>query len=233
MGRTIEACLICSQPLVYFQTPQHLTCHICGKDYETLTSCENGHFVCDACHSRRGLEVIKELCLHSESRNPIQIMQEIMENQYLYMHGPEHHTLVGAALLTAYYHAGGDIYLPKALGDLMSRGKDVPGGICGFWGCCGAAVSTGIFVSIITGTTPLSAKTWGLANQMTAQALEAIGRLGGPRCCKRNSFTAVKASIPFIREHFGIALEDTERITCCFQRENKECLGRQCPYFPS
>ena len=63
---------------------------------------------------------------------------------------------VEAALLTAYKNAGGELDLEKALTEMQNRGKQVPGGICGFWGSCGAAVSTGIFLSIITGSTPLS-----------------------------------------------------------------------------
>lgn len=42
---------------------------------------------------------------------------------------PEHHVMVGAALLTAYRNAGGDIELSDSLVELMKRGKQVPGGI--------------------------------------------------------------------------------------------------------
>ena len=50
------------------------------------------------------------------------------------MHGPEHHVMVGSALLAAYKNAGGEIDLPEALLEMMNRGKAVPGGVCGFWG---------------------------------------------------------------------------------------------------
>lgn len=64
--------------------------------------------------------------------------------------------MVGAALLTAFKNAGGEIDLRAALAEMVSRGKSVPGGACGFWGACGAGVSTGMFVSIISGSTPLT-----------------------------------------------------------------------------
>ena len=51
-----------------------------------------------------------------------------------HMHGPEHHTMVGFALLTAYKNAGGEIDLVSALGEMQKRGKQVPGGACGFLG---------------------------------------------------------------------------------------------------
>ena len=45
---------------------------------------------------------------------------------------------------------------------MMNRGKAVPGGACGFWGACGAGISTGMFISIISGATPLKNEPWGL-----------------------------------------------------------------------
>ena len=64
--------------------------------------------------------------------------------------------MVGSALLTAYKNAGGNIDLPNALLEMMNRGKTVPGGACGFWGACGAGITTGMFISIISNSTPLS-----------------------------------------------------------------------------
>ena len=63
--------------------------------------------------------------------------------------------MVGAALLTAYQNAGGKVDLEKSLLEVQRRGKGVPGGACGFWGACGAGISSGIFISIITASTPL------------------------------------------------------------------------------
>ena len=63
--------------------------------------------------------------------------------------------MVGAALLTAYKNAGGNIELAKALTETKNRGQSVPGGACGFWGACGAGISSGMFISIISGSTPL------------------------------------------------------------------------------
>ena len=65
--------------------------------------------------------------------------------------------------------------MPTALSEMYARGKQVPGGACGFWGACGAGISTGMYMSIVTKSTPLASKAWGLSNQMTGQALIAIG----------------------------------------------------------
>ena len=37
-------------------------------------------------------------------------------------------------MLTAYKNAGGDIDLEEALQEMHERGKQYPGGSCGFWG---------------------------------------------------------------------------------------------------
>ena len=44
-------------------------------------------------------------------------------------------------------------------------------------------------------STPLAQEPWGLSNQMTARALDSIGKTGGPRCCKRDSWLAVQAAV--------------------------------------
>ena len=71
---------------------------------------------------------------------------------------------------------------------MQQRGKQVPGGTCGFFGCCGAAVSAGIFGAIVLESTPLSEETWGKANLLTSKCLANEAKVGGPRCCKRNTY---------------------------------------------
>lgn len=41
-----------------------------------------------------------------------------MSMPFCHMHGPEHHVMVGSALLTAYKNAGGEIELKKALHEM-------------------------------------------------------------------------------------------------------------------
>lgn len=53
-------------------------------------------------------------------------MMEIMEDPYIYMHGPEHHILVGAALLTAYKNCGGELDFPAALAEMKEREAGTP-----------------------------------------------------------------------------------------------------------
>ena len=233
MGETERrgACLICGADLVYFQEAKEMTCVFCGKRELSHASCKDGHYVCDACHARKGIEAVMRECRTTKSRNPIEIMQKIMADPYIYMHGPEHHVMAGAALLVAYHNSGGEVDLDWALAEMKERGGQVPGGVCGFWGCCGAGVSTGIYMSIITKATPLSGKSWGLSNRMTSRALNAIGEIGGPRCCKRDTFTAVGEAVRMTAEELGVEMELPEKILCTFSGENQQCLRGRCPYY--
>ena len=47
-------------------------------------------------------------------KDPVSMLFNMMEDPYIYMHGPEHHIMVGAALITAYYNAGGEVCLEEA-----------------------------------------------------------------------------------------------------------------------
>ncbi len=223
-------CLICGEELEYFLQPKSMKCLLCGGEFQANAACRAGHFICDSCHSKDAEGIVFEVCAGTSSRDPIGIIQSLMEQPAVHMHGPEHHFMVGAALLAAYRNSGGEINIRPALEEMLRRGKQVPGGTCGFWGCCGAGVSTGIFVSIITGATPLKKQEWGLANLMTSRALERIANCGGPRCCKRDSFLAVIAAVEFIKENFGIQMELPEHIHCGFSGFNNECLGKECPF---
>ena len=225
-----ENCLICGAPLEYLAHDEPMTCALCGKIDASKTRCTAGHYVCNDCHTQ-GMDAMTALCLAYEGRDPMALLLQLMDQPWCHMHGPEHHVMVGAALLTAYRNAGGKLDLAAALTEMLRRGRQVPGGACGFWGACGAGVSCGMFVSIATAATPLSGESWGLANAMTARALAAIGAVGGPRCCKRDSFLAVRAAAAFCREHLGMDM-DCSVPTCPQSHRNAQCLRENCPFHP-
>lgn len=224
-----EECLICKAPLEYLESEIPMECEVCHRKIMSRTRCQNGHFVCDECHTK-GIDQILRICLGETSKNPLEIMETLMSQPFCHMHGPEHHVMVGAALLTAYRNAGGSLDLESALLEMQSRGREVPGGVCGFWGACGAGISSGIFVSIATGSTPLAKEAWGLSNRMTSAALAKIGAVGGPRCCKRDSNLAILAAVEFAKECLHVEME-TGPVRCSRSAENNQCIGPRCPFF--
>ena len=224
-----EECLICKAPLEYLGTDELMECAICHKRENSKTRCVKGHYVCNDCHTR-GMDVIVGLCLAETSKNPIEIIGKMMQQPFCHMHGPEHHVMVGAALLTAYKNAVGNLDLPSALTERMNRGKSVPGGACGFWGACGAGISTGMYVSIISKSTPLAQGPFALSHQMTAKSLSEIGKVGGPRCCKRDSFLSILSAIDFTKEKYGVEMERST-VVCTYSSRNNQCIGKRCPFY--
>lgn len=225
-----EECLICGEPLEYLAQDTLMECALCHKQEQSKTRCVKGHYICNDCHTA-GMDSIIVFCQRESSKDPVYILEQLMSMPFCHMHGPEHHVLVGAALLTAYKNAGGDVDLQEALPEMVRRGKQVPGGACGYWGACGASISTGMFVSIITKNTPLSADTWRLTNLMTSRALEKVANHGGPRCCKRDSYLSILAAVDFVKDNFGIEMEKSE-VECSRSQNNNQCIGKQCPFSP-
>ena len=224
----MEECLICKAKLEYLSDDVMMECAICRRQEPSKTRCVNGHYVCSDCHTQ-GMDSILGLCRSETSRDPLEIIEKMMALPFCHMHGPEHHVMVGAALLTAYRNAGGNIELEPALLEMYRRGKAVPGGACGFWGACGAGISAGQFVAIATGSTPLAVEPWRLSNQMTAAALSSISAHGGPRCCKRDSYLAILAAVDFAADHLGIRMERRKPV-CTRSRQNNQCIGKRCPF---
>ncbi len=225
-----SGCLICGAELEYLDREVKMECSICGNEFMSKTKCSKGHFVCDSCHMK-GADRIVSICLAEDSKNPIEILEELMSQGFCHMHGPEHHMMVGCSLLTAYYNAGGYIDLEESLKDMISRGSCVPGGACGFWGACGAGISTGMFVSIVTGSNPMAEETWAQSQRMTSASLSRIAGVNGPRCCKRDSYLAILTAIDFCKDELGVEMERSD-IECSRFLINRQCIGERCPFHP-
>lgn len=171
------------------------------------------------------------MCIQETSKNPIEIFYKIAEQDFIRIHGPEHHILDGAALLTAFYNAGGNVDFPQCLEELMHRGLQMPGATCGQWGVCGAVSSMGAALAIIDGTGPLSTDdTWGEHMKFTSKVLGALAEVGGPRCCKRDAFLAFSEATDFVNGKYGVTLEKTG-IKCEFSEKNQQCIRTRCPFY--
>ena len=107
-----------------------------------------------------------------KSTDPGRIFRSMAGRGYISIHGPEHHVLDGACILTAYANAGGNIDLEAGLRQLSEEGLKMPGAMCGKWGVCGAVTSIGAVLSILDDTGPLSADgTWGYHMSYTSDAI--------------------------------------------------------------
>ena len=176
------------------------------------------------------IQRIKQECLLLQTNNPFIILNHLFSLQCVSMHGPEHHFLDGAALLTALHNHGCSFSLQQALDELEKRSSLMPGGTCGKWGICGSVSSLGAALSILHETGPLSSNLYYKQHMhLTSKALLSISEIGGPRCCKRNAYLSMKTAVSFIKEFWQIELPD-ESISCNFSLKNTQCIKTKCPF---
>lgn len=182
-------------------------------------------------------QYITEQCLsyygESPAKSPLEMAEVLMQHPEFAMHCPEHHYLVPAVLLTAACsrQSRSLAELAKLLDEAQSRSRNVLGAFCGLYGACGVAIGIGIYASVLTNTTPYSVETWSMVNRGTAESLLEMAQINGPRCCKRNTYLALRYASGFSREHLGLDLDDCGAIVCGYSARNKECKRRQCPFY--
>ena len=100
-------CFICGKDLIYKDDVEDLKCVYCHKVVQANVSCTKGHYICDQCHSASANAIIETHCIHSNETNPLELTVELMNHPSVKMHGPEHHFLVPAVLLTTFYNRKG------------------------------------------------------------------------------------------------------------------------------
>ena len=226
-----SGCLICGAPIRYSTTSSLQTCSICHKEQPTNAVCENGHFICDACHSYGTYASVIATLRNSTEKNPLLLLEAIMDFPSVHMHGPEHHAIVPCVLLTALRNNGEHLDYDTALSEICKRAKHLPGGICGFWGVCGAAAGAGIFMSVMTGSGPLHKDAWPFPQKLVSVILSRLADVGGPRCCKRTSRIAIEETVRFYSQFSSVKIP-LFSATCKYHNKNRECIEEECPYYP-
>ncbi len=227
----MEECLICGAPLAYLAQEEERLCERCHTRQPANAVCARGHFVCDRCHAQKPLEAMEVFCLQATATDMITLYHEFKNRYQIPQHGPEHHALVPALILTAYRNSGGTI-TNQDIKTALTRAQKMPGGMCGFMGICGAAIGAGIAFSIIEKSTPLTP-----GPRRHVQSL--VSRLGGKlsdfkaaRCCQREVVTVLKQVADFSREELDITLTADEDFSCSQYSSNRTCIGAACPLQP-
>lgn len=166
---------------------------------------------------------------------PADIACSLMDLPEVPMHSPDHHVIVPLALLTAAHMRSGRgrEAFQSDLKTAAKRAGEVPGGLCGNYGCCGAAVGAGLFAAVWQKTAPTSKSGWAAANAMTARCLTAVASVEGPRCCKRVVCLSVNAAAEAAPELLGLDIGGRTDITCHHFSRSRECRGKACPFFPA
>ncbi len=225
-------CMVCGAPLVYRQREAPAACAYCGRSLDANALCENGHFVCDTCHSADALTAIEHLSLTSTETDLIALLDKICRHPAVPVHGPEHHALVPAVIIAATRNAGGRA-TDDDLRAALRRGAQIPGGTCGFMGCCGAAVGVGIAFSILIQANPVKPRARCRVQQATQAVLAEIAGLEAARCCQREAWIALRKAAELSADLLDRPLRAELPLRCRKQAANPECLGAACPVHKS
>ncbi len=226
-----EGCLVCGAPLEYLTTAEPARCHYCGRELSASGRCTAGHFVCDTCHSQDAIAAIRSICAVATETDMVALMRRLRAHPAVAIHGPEHHALVPAVIVTAARNAG--LALDEShLETAIARGRTIAGGACAFMGACGAAIGVGSAFSTLLGATPYDGDHRQAVQQLVGRALARIASLEAARCCQRDCWLALQEAAASSPDLLGVRLPADEPIVCAQIAQNKECLGTACPLFP-
>ena len=227
MHKIKSSCNYCGSNTVMLEDKINVSCTICGSEFVAQSTCTEGHYICSNCNGKFLKDNIKKYCTNTEETNPLLIAEAIMKLDNIPMHGPIHHLIYPAALLTAHANRTDRTQLENWLEEADRRSSHIPGATCGHWGACGAGLGVGITFSIINGVSPLSGEEWKDTGLLTSDIIRDIAIEGGPRCCKRDGYIALSGAMEYLFKD-----GEVPEIVCDFYGNNKTCKRLDCKFFP-
>ncbi len=227
--RFASDCMVCGSPLTYLEHDRPLKCKFCGIVKTANAVCEKDHFVCDDCHGNNAVDIVRQICLNTNETDMIDLLNTIRSHPSIPLHGPEHHFIVPGVIVSTYRNLGGEASDDDIL-TAIDRGKTIPGGICAFWGGCGAALGAGAAFAVLLKGNPVKAKERKIVQEISVTIINKINAVEAARCCQRETWTALKAAALLSEKYLPIALKAEGNTHCSQQARNKECAGKECPY---
>lgn len=227
-----EGCLICKEDLIYEKQNTLKTCFICSKDFSANVMCKNGHFICDTCHSEGSLAYIKNLLMKTGITDLINLMNLVRALPKFNIHGPEHHSSIAGVIATVYKNSGGNLSNEDIL-TAIERGATIPGGVCAYWGSCGAVLGAGAAFSVILESSPLKPKQRQMIQKMVSELSPVTSNLRAARCCQREVWLTLQKVSELSKTYLDIALQAEGKVICHQMNDNKECIYNACPYYKS
>lgn len=179
------------------------------------------------------------IILQQTSKVPVELFESVIAklsevwtaSDILPFHGPWHHGIVPAVLIMALKNNNYD-FTEKDVKEAFMRGLKIPAGGCGFCGTCGGGSGVGIMASIVGKATPFHDKERSEGFEASVSALQRIGKLGGPRCCRLSAYVAIEQGIKYLKKK-ELPLPEQKMIGRCNVYElNAQCHRERCPYFP-
>lgn len=229
-----ENCAVCGSRLDYLKAAETMTCSICQCPDAGHMKCAQGHFVCNACHGRDVLEMIRETVLTTSEKDPGVIAELLMAHPALPMLGCEHASLAAGALLAGLKNSPYARITDKEINEVFARtAKQAVGGYCGLTGVCGIAPAIGACFSVFLDARCGSDTEQKIVMDAVIKVSQAMADLTGPSCCKAYVRAALETAVGLFAERFGIVLPVSRTPVLCrdSSRHPHGCREEKCPYF--
>ena len=228
--------MICGSTLQYLHYAESLICIYCGANENGHIKCEEGHFVCEACHRKDAMTMVEEVALTTPLKGPVEIAELMMSHPALPMLGCEHAFIASGALMAALKNSpyGRGKITNADIREVFHRtSKQAVSGYCGLTGVCGIAPALGACLSTFLGSRCGSDTEQKITMEAVIKVMQAIADLTGPGCCKAYVRNALGAAVSVLGERFGILLPVSETPIVCthITKHPHGCREEKCPYY--
>ena len=224
------SCSICNEKLQNYDGKTK--CFFCETKYKADWKCENGHYICDECRIAEPVEIIKRVCKNTKLVNPYEIADKIMLHQSFNDHGIEHHYLVAPVILASLKNnkkIKNLNIINRIISSSIKKIKDIPYGVCGSRGDCGACVSAGAAMGTILKSSYKKAPERSKVLSTTAKCLQKLANYGGIRCCKQSVYASIETFFElYYKEYENFKLKTP---ICKFSDRIDICKKEKCPYY--
>lgn len=230
-----ENCMVCGGPLEYLEKAVNVVCNYCGKEETGYVRCPKGHYVCDKCHGKGALEMIKDITLTTEEKDPLSIAELLMAHPKIPFLGCEHAIIATASLLAALKNEGSLGVSNEQIVEAITRTqKQSMPPYCALTGVCGVAIGVGAAFSVILGAACPKDRESAITMHIVGRTIDTIANDVGPMCCKSFVRTAIGVGYNAAKEYFNVHLPiHREKISCFHANKNPHsCRKEKCLYFP-
>ena len=230
-----ENCMVCGTTLEYLETATSVVCNYCGREETGYVRCPKGHYVCDECHGKGAFELVRDIALTTDEKDPLAIAELLMAHPKIPFLGCEHGLIATASLLAALKNdATLDISNEQIFEAMKRTQKQAMPPYCALTGVCGVPIGIGAAFSVILGAACPKDRESAITMHIVARTVDTIANDVGPMCCKSFVRTALGVGYNSAKEYFDIHLPiHREKISCFHSNKNhRNCRKNKCLYFP-
>lgn len=200
-----RGCPLCDEP--WQEAAGKNRCLFCGNEEPAEFRCANGHYVCEDCRTADPREMVARICERSKETDPLALWHLVTAHGVFHGHGPQFHFVLMPVLIAVLRNRGLADIASDAVRKAIGRLSEIPALSCADTGLCGVGASAGAVVSLLNGATPVSDGERRAVLRASGNAMLAIARHPGGRCCRQSALATLEAVWVFLREDLGLALE--------------------------